>query len=77
MTIKLPEWFKVGAKVRIHNSGPFYEVLSIDHEDGSWVASEYGDRQKYPLDEVVKHWGLCPESVVRMLSRPDYERGTA
>jgi len=75
--MSIPEWFKVGAKLRFRGCGPMYEVMSIDLEEGSWVASEYGDLQRYTLDEVPEHWGPCPESIVQMLDDPNYKRGTA
>jgi hypothetical protein len=62
----IPPWFKVGAKVRLHDCGPVYEVVSIDPIEKSWVASEYGTLGKFPLDEVAEHWSPCPESVVKM-----------
>jgi hypothetical protein len=73
----IPPWFKVGAKVRLHNCGSVYEVVSIDPIEKSWVASEYGNLGKVPLDEVAEHWSLCSESVVKALEDPNYKRGTA
>lgn len=54
---ELPEWFHVGAELLFRGCGPVYEVMSIDPEDGSWIASEYGDLGRLPLDEVAEHWG--------------------
>lgn len=59
--MELPEWFKVGAELHFRGVPPVYEVVSIDLEEGSWVASEYGDLGRFPLDEVAEHWSpVCP-----------------
>lgn len=52
----LPTWFYVGADIQFNGHGPAYKVVSIDEEDGSWVAFDGLDKGRYPLDEVAKHW---------------------
>jgi hypothetical protein len=56
--ICLPDWFHIGAHLRIGETDPIYEVKEINIEGGFWKAEELGgDLGKYPLDEVKEYWG--------------------
>ena len=54
-TVKLPEWFKVGAKAYLYGCTPAYEVVEI--REDLWLSEDaFGDKGILPLNEVPSCW---------------------